>query len=257
MKVEDLFLESEIQSNIKFDKEMKTVFELSYFLIDFQAVINSMSEIIYDDVDGKNQIIEDEHPMWQKKIEKSVESYLFQSPEAAANGLSDLTIRLKQTTNRNFNRKYQTNLQLKDFSKGSLVLGLANSLVISLITEFIKSVLVKQTGNENIINIDIKNNFIYIDGSVMKIIPKNSCIEKAIHLNIGNNQGTLDAKKCIHDIVETAQPDQDLEESVKRFLQELQKNGIVSERVSYDSRGIKTVVRDIERLTGHFVDMRV
>ena len=274
MNWEELFWKNEIQSNIKFDKEMKTVFDLSYFLIDFQAVVNNMSEIIYDDVTGKNQItevipvlnnediqerklIENEHPKWQKEIEKNVESFLFQSPDMAADYLPGAATRLKQTTNRNYNRKYQMNLQLKSFSKGSLVLDIVNSLIVSLITEFIKSVLVKQTGRENIINIDIKNNYIYIDDSVIKAIPKNSCMGKAIRLNAGYNQSGFDAQKCIRDVVEAAQPDQNLEESVKRFLKELQKNGLVSEMAVYDSRGIKTAVRDIERLVGHFVDMKV
>ena len=160
MNWEELFWKNEIQSNIKFDKEMKTVFDLSYFLIDFQAVVNNMSEIIYDDVTGKNRItevipvlnnediqerklIENEHPKWQKEIEKNVESFLFQSPDMAVNYLPGTTTRLKQTTNRNYNRKYQMNLQLKSFSKGSLVLEVVNSLIVSLLTEFVKSVLVK------------------------------------------------------------------------------------------------------------------
>lgn len=102
MKIEDLFLKSEIQSDIKVDKEMKTVFELSYFLIDFQAAINSMSEIIYDDIDGKNQIIEDEHPMWQKKIEKKRRAVSI----SISRGGSEWTFRFNNKIKANYESKF-------------------------------------------------------------------------------------------------------------------------------------------------------
>ncbi|MDE6568334.1 MAG: hypothetical protein K2K70_11465 [Lachnospiraceae bacterium] len=284
MNWQDLLWKNEIHSDIKFAKEMKTVYDLSYFLIDFQAIVNNMSEIIYDDINGKNQIIaertdfdnevigknalidhkklstkriENEHPGWQKEIEKNIESLLFQPPEAVANHLPGAATGLKQTTNRNYNKKHQMNLQLKGFSKGSLILDIASSLIVSLITEFIKSLVAEKTGHENIVNINIKNNYILIDDSVIKTIPKNSCMAKAVRLKPVVNQSELDIKKCIHDIVEAAKPDQNIEESVKRFLTELQKNGFVSEMAVYDPRGIKTAVRDIDRFVGSIMDVKI
>lgn len=278
MNYYEIMHENTIQSKIRFDKDMKTVYDLSYFLIDFQAVINNMTDIIYD---GRCQIFEERsiidneqfwniedqkydqkhiqtentHPEWQKRIEKNLESFLFQEEKAAARTPRVIS-GLKQTTNRKFNKKYEMNLQLNEFSKGSLVLELANSLLISLMTEFIKALLIKQTRNDNIININIKNEYIIIDNSVIDVIPKNSCIEKAIKIQTGINTSKLDVQKCIHDVVEAAQPDQNTEESVKRFLNELYKNGLVSEQVIYDERGIKTASRDIERFKGNFIDFR-
>ena len=80
---------------------------------------------------------------------------------------------------------------------------------------------------------------------------------KAIQINVNCNECYIDVQKCAHAIVESAQPDENIEESVKRLLVELNKNGFISEHVTYDSRGIKTAVKDIERFTGYFIDARI
>lgn len=279
MNYNELFLENIIRSDIRFDKEMKTVYDLSYFLVDFQAIINNLSEIIYDDIDRKyilldekrvteekqiwnlnhyrhdekNELLENKHPQWQQKIERNIEAVLFQEGKAADHSYR-VGSTLKQTTNRKFNKKYEMNLQLNEFSKGSLILDIANSVLVSFITDFLKALLIKQTGNDRVVNINIQNQYIIIDDSVLKVVPKNSCIEKAIQIQQGINTGRLDVQKCIHDVIEASQPDQNTEESVRRFLKELHKNGLVSEQVIYDERGIKTAARDIERFKGNFVD---
>ena len=53
MRWEELYSKNEIKTNIIFDKDMDTVYELSYFLVDFQAVINNLTEMIYDDINAK------------------------------------------------------------------------------------------------------------------------------------------------------------------------------------------------------------
>lgn len=281
MNYKNFFFENIIRSNIRFDKEMKTVYDLSYFLVDFQAIINNMSEIIYDDIDRKyilldenrvtdkvqiwdskyyrydekNELLENRHPEWQQIIERNMEAVLFQERKVA-NHHYRVGSSLKQTTNRKFNKKYEMNLQLNEFSKGSLLLDIANSVLVSFITDFLRALLIKQTGNDLVVNINIQNQYIIIDDSVINVVPKNSCIEKAIQIQPGTNTGKLDVQKCIHDVIEASQPDQNTEESVRRFLKELNKNGLVSEQVIYDERGIKTAARDIERFKGNFVDYR-
>lgn len=270
---DEVLLENEIRTNIRFDKNMETVYDLSYFLIDFQAVVNNLTDVIcnqgevrrkhisqYEKELFRNQdinYIDDSHPEWQKQIERNVKSYLFEPDRAVEDREPSVIIGLKQTTRRAFNRKYRMNMQLNGFSKGSLVLDILNSLLVGIIVEFIKELLVKKTGNENVININIENNFIYINDSFIKAIPKNSCVGQAIKIDTDQNINGLDVQKCARDIVESAKPDEDVEESVKRFLSELHKNSLISEAVIYDSRGIMTAVNDIERFTGHFVDIRV
>lgn len=283
MGFEKILFEDEIESKVRFNKQMMTVYDLSYILIDFQAVINNLTEIIYDNIEEKYRIIEEkaiieriydstkeenkafrnemvgpEHPRWQKEIEENIESMIFESNRRVANVSPRKTPGYKQTTSRKFNKKYQMNLRLNGFSKGSLFLDLVNSLIVSILTEFLKELVVKKTGNQNAININVYNNqYILIDGEAVKRIPKDSCVCSAIKVNLGSNQSQLDVQKCIHDVVESSKPDENIEESVRRLFRELEKNGIVNEQIIYDERGIKTAVRDIERFTGNFMDIRI
>lgn len=55
MYLDELFLEEEIESKIKFNKEMVTVYDLAYLLIDFQAVINNMVDMIYNSIENRYQ----------------------------------------------------------------------------------------------------------------------------------------------------------------------------------------------------------
>lgn len=283
MGFEKILFEDEIESKVRFNKKMMTVYDLSYILIDFQAVINNLTEIIYDNIEEKYRIIEEkaiieriydstkeenkafrnemvgpEHPRWQKEIEENIESMIFESNRRVANVSPRKTPGYKQTTSRKFNKKYQMNLRLNGFSKGSLFLDLVNSLIVSILTEFLKELVVKKTGNQNAININVYNNqYILIDGEAVKRIPKDSCVCSAIKVNLGSNQSQLDVQKCIHDVVESSKPDENIEESVRRLFRELEKSGIVNEQIIYDERGIKTAVRDIERFTGNFMYIRI
>lgn len=279
LNLKKIFLEEEIKSYVRFNKEMMTVYDLSYLLIDFQAIINNLTEIICNNIGEsykiakgeyitygeiakreaiRNDIVEQEHPRWQKEIEDNFKSFLVESNKKAANFRPRTTSGLKQTTSRKFNEKYRMNLKLNGFSKGSLVLDLANSLIVSIFTDFLKELATKKTGNPNIININIHiNQYIQVDGETVNMIPKDSCIGSAIKVNKGSNQCQLDIQKCIHDIVEVSKPDENIEASVRRLLLELERSGVISKYVIYDERGIKTVVRDIERFIGNFMDIKI
>lgn len=275
MKFEQIFWEYDIESVVRFNKELLTVYDLSYILIDFQAVINNMTEIIYDSMAEKFQIVKtknydlidiiekkeyedtyvaQQHPSWQREIEKNAESVILGLNRKSADRTS---LRLKQTTNRRFNRKHQMNLKLNGFSKGSLILDLANSLIVSILIEFLKELVGKKTGNEKIINTTINNQYILFDKEKIKILPKDSCVANAISFNNVNNQAQLEVKKIVHDVVNLSKPDENIEHSIRRLLCELKRNGIVNECVTYDERGIKTAVRDIERFVGNFMDVKI
>lgn len=269
----DFLVEDVIKTSIRFDKDMETVYDLSYFLVDFQAVINNLTDMIRNQEEirqdyiplykeelfrkQERNYIDSKHPEWQQEIERNMKSMLFQPERAIANRKPNALKGLKQTTRRSFNEKYRMNMQLRGFSKGSLILDIVNSVLVGIISEFLKELLVKKTGNDRVININIENSSIHIEDSFIKMIPKNSCMGQAIKIDTVKNAGVLDVQKCAHDIVESAKPDENIEESVKRFLVELCKNNLISEDVIYDSRGIKTAVNDIKRFSGHFVDIRV
>lgn len=278
MKFEQIFWEYDIESVVRFNKELLTVYDLSYILIDFQAVINNMTEIIYDSMAEKFQIVKtknydlidiiekkeyediyvpQQHPSWQREIEKNAESVILGLNRKSADISNQTTLRYKQTTNRRFNRKHQMNLKLNGFSKGSLILDLANSLIVSILIEFLKELVGKKTGNEKIINTTINNQYILFDKEKIKILPKDSCVANAISFNNVNNQAQLEVKKIVHDVVKLSKPDENIEHSIRRLLCELKRNGIVNEYVIYDERGIKTAVRDIERFVGNFMDIKI
>lgn len=278
MKFEQIFWEYDIESVVRFNKELLTVYDLSYILIDFQAVINNMTEIIYDSMAEKFQIVKtknydlidiiekkeyediyvpQQHPNWQREIEKNAESVILGLNRKSADISNQTTLRYKQTTNRRFNRKHQMNLKLNGFSKGSLILDLANSLIVSILIEFLKELVGKKTGNEKIINTTINNQYILFDKEKIKILPKDSCVANAISFNNVNNQAQLEVEKIVHDVVKLSKPDENIEHSIRQLLCELKRNGIVNEYVTYDERGIKTAVRDIERFVGNFMDVKI
>jgi len=271
---EKFYLRNEIQTKIKFDKEMETVYQLSYFLIDFQAIVNNFTEMVLNSerstyINVHREVEEEELKIIEKRKQENIENiqqHLVELPENKKlyDEMRLLPLyskekkeRLKQTTNRRFNKKYQQNLCLQGFSKGSLIIDVANSFLVSILTEFLKELVFIKTGNTAAININITNSLIYIDESVVRMFPQQSCISNAIRIDINNNTKLLDVKKCAHDIVESARPSENIEESVERLLLELRRNNLINEHVIYDARGKKTAVRDIERFVGHFVDVSV
>ena len=277
--MKNIFFDQDIESNLRFNKDMTTVYDLSYMLLDFQAVINNIAELVCDSVDEKYEVIEEktdenhfglienieepyiygiEHPRWQKEIENDIESLIYKKDSIVVNRNPKLLSGYKQTTNRRYNKRHQMNLKLNGFSHGSLILDLVNSLIVAIIIEFLKELTKKNTGNPNVMDLNIYNNqYIIIDGEDIRKIPQGTVLRNSIILTPGNNYNKLDVNRCVHDIVESSTPNEDIEGSIRRFLEELKRNGLVNEQVIYDERGIKTAVRDIDRFTGHFIDVRI
>lgn len=67
MNINEAFFESKIKSKVIFGKTIETVYDLSYLLIDFQAIINNLVEMIHDNNDivytlsDEKQFIEELH----------------------------------------------------------------------------------------------------------------------------------------------------------------------------------------------------
>ena len=91
MKFEQIFWEYVIESVVRFNKELLTVYDLSYILIDFQAVINNMTEIIYDSMAEKLQIAETKNYDLIDIIEKKEyeDKYSKKIPVIVAGGIFD------------------------------------------------------------------------------------------------------------------------------------------------------------------------
>lgn len=269
----ELFTMETVDYSIYINKEMDTVFGLSYFLIDFQAIVNGLYEIIirsgeisyamvaepvsyYKEEERTRNPEELEHLNGlqdvERKMVKAIDSY---TREKVTSLIKRKYIGYKQTTSRNFNKKYRDVWKLRSFGKGSLILDITSSIICYFITEFLQKLLQMKTGRDDIININIYNNVIIIDKNEWKIIPNN---DKMIVPNLfDDSRYNLNVKKWSDEILSVASPDDDVEESIRRFISVLQENGIVSENVIYDARGIKTIVRDVNRMMGNFVDIRI
>lgn len=262
-----------VDFSIYFRKEMYTVFDLSYFLIDFQAIVNGLYELIsgcntmrmgmvaesvsYYNAENETKIREvPVRPKWQQDAERKMLRGLDDYPEEKVANHSDRKYTgYMQTTSRNFNNKYREAWKLRSFSKGSLILDITSSVICYIITEFLQALLKKRTGRDDIINVNIYNNLIVIDKDNCQIIPNNNRI--IVPNTLDSNIYNLDVKRWSDEILSAALPDYNVEESVKRFINVLQANGIVSESEIYDVRGIKTIVRDVNRMMGNFVDIRI
>lgn len=264
-----------VEYSILFKKEMNTIFDLSYFLIDLQAIVNGLYEVIsncgevshemiaeqvpvpYHKVEGITRLREDqERPKWQREAERVMLRELdYYTEEKVANVTGKKYVGYKQTTSRFFNNKYREVWKLRSFSKGSLILDITSSVICYFITEFLQALLKEKTGRNDIVNVNIYNNFIVIDKNKCQIIPNNSRV--IVPNSFDGNRYNLDVKRLSNEILSSASPDEDVEESVRRFINVLHANGIVSESVIYDDRGIKTIVRDVNRMLGNFIDMRI
>lgn len=271
----EIFKMRKVEYSILFKKEMNTIFDLSYFLIDLQAIVNGLYEVIsecgeeshemiaepalvsYHKVEGITRLREDqERPKWQREAERIMLRELdYYTEEKVANVAGRKCVGYKQTTSRNFNNRYKDVWELRSFNKGSLVLDITSSIICYFITEFLQVLLKEKTGRNDIVNLNIYNNFIVIDKNKCQIIPNNSGV--IVSNSSDGNRFNLDVKHLSNDILSSASPDEDVEESVRRFINVLHAKGIVSESVIYDDRGIKTIVRDVNRMVGNFVDMRI
>lgn len=273
MSLYDVLSQEQLNVKVKLDKQIGTVFDLSYILIDLQSVVNGLAELI-DSLSQKETFaivanylpitedyIEDAytqesrmHPQWQRKVENDVESILYPEREDKKKVYAKPAQGYKQTTNRRFNEKYRMNLRLLNFQKGSLILDLATPVIAGLILEFIKELIYKKTGKRDIFQINIQNNYIKINESDITVITKSRCIPN-VHV-MKDGTGTIDIKAMIDGIIRTAKPDENIESSVNRFLTVIREENIIDQSETYDIRGVKTFVRDADRLIGNLIDMK-
>lgn len=234
MQLYDLLEEKELNIQITFRKKFTTLFDLTYLLVDIQAVVNGFCDMV--------QEISHQRPGEEIYIKNEI------SEKKSAG--------YRQTTNRVYNGKRKDNLQLHNFSKGSLILDIGASVIAGIMVEFLSEIMF-QKNHERITEVHIENCNIFINGSDIKLIPKSSCLSGAVVVNTNVNASAIDAKQYIKSVVQKAAPDEDIETSVKRLLSVMQEDGIIKAMELYDSKGMKTLVRDTERFLGNFYDVRM
>ncbi|MGN0376892.1 MAG: hypothetical protein ACI4ED_04580 [Suilimivivens sp.] len=234
MLLYDLLEEKELNIQITFRKKFATVFDLSYLLVDIQAVINGFCD------------------MTQEMGRPRIEEEIYVKNEIVSKKSSGY----RQTTNRIYNGKRKDNLQLHNFSKGSLILDIGASVIAGIMVEFLSQLMFQKYHDERMTEVHIENCNIFINGSDVRLIPRDSCLADAMTVNAGINAEAIDAKQYIKTVVRKAAPDEDIEASVKRLLAVMQEDGVIRTMETYDAKGMKTLVRDTERFLGNFCDMR-
>lgn len=280
------FLEEQIYYEIYIKDEFNTVFDLSYTLIDLQAIINGFSHIRYlEEFDTSYGIVADKGSFLIAERDNELRDYkiisdvskkyphidegllkeLIEEIESSRRESIDYTkvanrhVSYYQTTSRTFLKKHKNNLKLRSFKSGSLILEITSSVLSGLIFEFVKKIIFKETNNNQILNINFSNNIININKDNI-IINDNNSLKKCISISdrISDKYAGIDAKKyidtimCKMDIVPF-----DYEKNVKDFLNLLASEGIVKRTIIYNEKGVKTMSRDIERLAGRFVNISV
>lgn len=234
MLLYDLLEEKELNIQIIFRKKFTTLFDLTYLLVDIQAVVNGFCDMV--------QAIGHQRPGEEVYVKNEIS-------EKKSSGY-------RQTTNRAYNGKRKDNLQLHDFSKGSLILDIGSSVIAGIMVEFLSEIMF-QKNYERIAEVHIENCNIFINGSDVKFIPKDSRQSDKVVVNADINADVIDAEQYVKSVVRRAEPNEDIEASIERLLTVMREDGIIQAMESYDAKGMKTLVRDTERFLGNFCDVRL
>lgn len=278
MDLYGIFLKEQIELDIKLGKDIETVFDMSYLLIDFQAVVNGLEELICSanqpetmekigDVDRRykeyktiSEELPADMPLGQLNILPDAflkEKKMLPEDVSGTEERSRLSgAGYKPTTSRRFNEKYRDHLKLKGFHKGSLILEVAASVMTGLLIEFIKELVLQKTGRQDTIQVTIHDSYIMIQGSDIKSLPPGSCIAGAVAVREGSRLAEADTGRIIREMVHATEPGEDIEESVKRLLLVLENNGVICQNAGYNAKGMRTFVRDTERFVGNIIDLR-
>lgn len=271
----EFFESTLINLEVKFRNDYRNVLDLGTSLIDFQAIISGFARIFEDDTFGMSKEYEfntliknDENNIRTKRLKNLISYELPQIDPDKVEHLSTLidmqyrpekrvasektdTIRTYPTTSRRFSDRYKHLLILKEFRQGSLVLELATSVAAGLILKFIERLLFK---GEEKLNVQINNNIIIIeDGSDKRKIIR---IEDSPKLhNEHKYKSQTKINEYYDSIINAIQIEEDIEKSVLNFLNKMAEEKLLSKKVVYDKRGVKTLINDIERFRGNFFDV--
>lgn len=267
MELFDFLSEKKINLRLHMGKQIMTVFDLSYILVDLQAVINGFDDIIYDIHEAKQYSVQKQKDEDEIVLKVDDISGLPAKVAESEPVFKAKTSGYKATTSRNYNKRRRENLKLCNFSKGSLILDITSSILTGIFVEFLKEIIFQQRPNEPLFQVNIQNYYIRISDQDIQLLPKNNKIADSFVIKEGINasviksdssqESSLDAQNYIHELIAEAKPDANIESSVKRLLGVLKNNGIINQEIGYDSKGMKTFLRDTERFIGNLVDVCV
>ncbi|MPQ31248.1 hypothetical protein E4V42_07335 [Clostridium estertheticum] len=279
------FMRNEIDMDFHIKGEFNTVFDLSYTLIDLQAIVSGFlyvsgfdepiygeeqdylvadvgekrrekvaDEIIYKIENKFPEINEQSKEELKKEIDNSFSNTFDNNLKVASKRKGYIS-----TTSRSFARKYKESLKLKSFKSGSITLAITSTVFGGLLLEFIKRLVFKETKSNEVININFNNSTVNIDKNNI-IFSENKSLGRYLKIddNLSNEYININSKEYIDDIIsKVTYEENDYEKNVMNFLQVLQEEGVIGKQVMYNKNGVQTVVRDIKRFTGRFIDTSI
>jgi hypothetical protein len=213
-----------------------------------------LSDIISNVLDNNSSDIDESARMsLAKSLEASVNLYISDtfSPSIPKKNREPYI----QTTTRTFAKKYSHLLKLKSFKSGSLFLDIASSVISGLIVEFIKKIVDADSGKSGIfqVNYTCNNIQVHINDPYLK----NNLVNK--HISVNETTLTksydLNLERYFNELFSHISIEPfDYEGNVIRFIDTLVKNEIITDNCLYNEKGIKTMSKDIKRLSGFLLD---
>lgn len=266
---EDYYYDPIVDIKIHYLQNYTNVFDLGNTLVDLQALVSGITRLCEDDSGlfyGKELYNERENHISRHEIIKAI--ILDEIPEKNSVNIDELSKRIEEqfppekaaqqsvraysTISRSFSRKYKDLVRLNSFAQGSLILDIATSVISGLILKFVERLF----GNETPMQVTINNNFIIIDDN-------NKC-KKVVRVEECRGEDTLNHIKGMtidqyfDSVLSSVEiNNKDVHKSVMSLLHKLSEQQVLSTRVIYNERGIKTLTNDIERMRGTLLDVSI
>lgn len=157
------------------------------------------------------------------------------------------------TTSRRYSARYLKGVKIKEAGHGSLFLNIVGSVASGLILMLIQETYKKKHPNEekSAIQINVKYDncsFIALNGNHVSVLHANSVTRNALRITSDLESNELDARAFIEGILDKVNVDDDLEGNIRRCIDVLHDEGIISVSPVYNSKGVRTLVNCSGRL---------
>jgi hypothetical protein len=272
-----------INLKLKFDAKYTNIFDLGSTFFDLQSLLSGITRVYDDDNQNKFEVVSSIAPRIRndedyyerqrlKRIDDLIDNYFTEATEfqkrrfkkeienelkGPNDDLIDIykepVIKPYPTSSRNFNKKYKRIVELEKFEQGSLLLTITSTVLAGIILKFVEKIAFEEDAK---IKIEVNNNIIVInqDNGTKSMVRINDQSNKNSNATMKNSG--IEIERYIDDVISRVELDKyDIEESVRSLLNVLATDGYFNKNIIYNKKGIKTIVNDIERFRGNYIDI--